>query len=45
LLRSSHEERVGETSNNIQAVFLKKQMSHKTLAIHHDIVWSRTQSA
>ena len=44
LPRSSIEERVvGGTSSNIQAVFLRRQMSHKTVAIHHDIVWSRAQ--
>jgi hypothetical protein len=38
-------EGVGETNNNIQAVFLKKQVSHKTIAIHHDIQWSRAHSS
>lgn len=43
--KTGHEERAGETSNNIQAVFLKKQLSHKTIAVHHDIQWSRSQSS
>lgn len=43
--KGSVEGGLGEINNNIQAVFLKRQTSHKTVAIHHDIQWSRSHSS